>query len=184
MTRIFESDIEEFVIELLQSHGFNYLSPEAQELERPNLSEVVLKKRLERAIDMFNPDISEVAKEQALRQVLNLPSQNLTDNNEAFHRLLTDGIEVEYLAEHGVKGDKVWLVDFDDPGNNEFIVCNQFTLTQNNINKRPDIVLFINGLPLVVMELKNPADENTTVKKAGSSPKSVVTDSRNRYLKT
>lgn len=166
MTRIFESDIEEFVIELLQSQGFNYLSPEAQELERPNLSEVVLKKRLERAIDMFNPDISEVAKEQALRQVLNLPSQNLTDNNEAFHRLLTDGIEVEYLAEHGVKGDKVWLVDFDDPGNNEFIVCNQFTITQNNINKRPDIVLFINGLPLVVMELKNPADENATVKKA------------------
>jgi type I restriction enzyme R subunit len=166
MAGIFESNVEEFVIELLQSQGFKYLSPEEQELERPDLSEVVLKKRLRQTIDKLNPDISEVAREQAYKQVLNLPSQNLTDNNEAFHRLLTDGIEVEYLSDQGVKGDKVWLVDFDDVNNNEFIVCNQFTVIQDNINKRPDVVLFVNGLPLVVIELKNPADENATVKKA------------------
>jgi type I restriction enzyme R subunit len=166
MTGIFESNVEEFVIELLQGQGFKYLSPEEQEIERPDLSEVVLKKRLRQTIDKLNPDISEVAREQAFKQVLNLPSQNLTDNNEAFHRLFTDGIEVEYLSDHGVKGDKVWLVDFDDVNNNEFVVCNQFTVTQNNVNKRPDVVLFVNGLPLVVLELKNPADENATVKKA------------------
>ncbi|MCD6336906.1 MAG: type I restriction endonuclease subunit R [Candidatus Marinimicrobia bacterium] len=166
MIGIYESNIEEFVIELLQKQGFKYLSPEEQELERLDLSEVILKKRLRQAIDKLNPNISEAARKQAFKQVLNLPSQNLINNNEVFHRLLTDGIEVEYLSEHGVKGDKVWLVDFDDVNNNEFIVCNQFTVIQNNVNKRPDVVLFVNGLPLVVMELKNPADENTTVKRA------------------
>ena len=166
MTKIFESTIEEYVIELLQNQGFEYLAPEEQELERPNLSEVVLKKRLKRAIDELNPDISEEAKEQALRQVLNLPSQNLIDNNEAFHRMLTEGIEVEVMGAEGIKGDKVWLVDFENPENNEFLACNQFTVIENNTNKRPDVVLFVNGLPLVVLELKNPTDENATVQKA------------------
>ncbi len=166
MTKIFESTIEEYVIELLQNQGFEYLAPEEQELERPNLSEVVLKKRLKRAIDELNPDISEEAKEQALRQVLNLPSQNLIDNNEAFHRMLTEGIEVEVMGTEGIKGDKVWLVDFENPEDNEFLACNQFTVVENNTNKRPDVVLFVNGLPLVVLELKNPTDENATVQKA------------------
>lgn len=166
MTKIFESTIEEFVIELLQNQGFEYLAPEEQELERPNLNEVVLKKRLKRAIDELNPDISEEAKEQALRQVLNLPSQNLIDNNEAFHRMLTEGIEVEVMGAEGIKGDKVWLVDFENPENNEFLACNQFTVVENNTNKRPDVVLFVNGIPLVVLELKNPTDENATVQKA------------------
>ena len=166
MTKIFESTIEEYVIELLQNQGFEYLAPEEQELERPNLNEVVLKNRLKRAIDALNPDISEEAKEQALRQVLNLPSQNLIDNNEAFHRMLTEGIEVEVMGAEGIKGDKVWLVDFENPEDNEFLACNQFTVVENNTNKRPDVVLFVNGLPLVVLELKNPTDENATVQKA------------------
>ncbi|MBU0613928.1 DEAD/DEAH box helicase, partial [Patescibacteria group bacterium] len=166
MTKIFESTIEEFVIELLQNQGWQYLAPEEQETERPDLSEVVLKKRLKQAIDAINPDISEEAKEQALRLVLNLPSQNLIDNNEAFHRMLTEGIEVELMGTEGIKGDKVHLIDFAKPENNEFLVCNQFTVIENNINKRPDVVLFVNGLPLVVIELKNPTDENATVKKA------------------
>jgi type I restriction enzyme R subunit len=166
MSNIYESTIEEFVIELLQNQGFEYLAPEEQEIERPNLSEVVLKNRLKQAIDALNPDISEEAREQALRQVLNLPSQNLIDNNEAFHRMLTEGIEVELMGAEGIKGDKVWLVDFKNPENNEFLACNQFTVVENNINKRPDVVLFVNGLPLVVLELKNPTDESATVQKA------------------
>ncbi|MEN6510972.1 MAG: type I restriction endonuclease subunit R [Chloroherpetonaceae bacterium] len=166
MTKIFESTIEEFVIELLQNQGWQYLSPEKMEIERPNLSEVVLKNRLKRAVETINPTISEEAREQALRQVLNLPSQNLIDNNEAFHRMLTEGIEIEVMGEEGIKGDKVWLVDFVNPENNEFLACNQFTVIENNINKRPDVVLFVNGLPLVVIELKNPTDENATVQKA------------------
>lgn len=166
MTKIFESTIEEFVIELLQNQGWQYLSPEEQELERPNLSEVVLKNRLRRAIENINPHLSDEAREQALRQVLNLPSQNLIDNNEAFHRLLTEGIEIEVMGADGIKGDKVWLVDFENVENNEFVACNQFTVIENNVNKRPDVVLFVNGLPLVVIELKNPIDENATVHKA------------------
>jgi len=130
------------------------------------LSEVVLKNCLKQAIETINPTISEEAREQAFRQVLNLPSQNLIDNNEAFHRMLTEGIEVEVMGEEGIKGDKVWLVDFENPENNEFLACNQFTVIENNINKRPDVVLFVNGLPLVVIELKNPTDENATVAKA------------------
>ncbi|HPS55693.1 MAG TPA: type I restriction endonuclease subunit R, partial [Sedimentisphaerales bacterium] len=166
MTPIFESHIEEFVIELLQGQGYDYLSPESQELERPNLGEVVLKERLRNAIDTLNHSIPDEAKEQALRQVLNLPSQNLIDNNEAFHKMMTDGIAVEYMSDGNIKGDTVRLVDFNDILNNDFIVCNQFTVIENNINKRPDVVLFVNGLPLVVIELKNPADENATVAKA------------------
>jgi len=166
MSKIFESTIEEFVIELLQNQGWQYLSPEEQELERPNLNEVVLKNRLKQAIETINPTILEEAREQALRQVLNLPSQNLIDNNEAFHRLLTEGIEIEVMGEEGIKGDKVWLVDFAHPEKNEFLACNQFTVIENNINKRPDVVLFVNGLPLIVIELKNPTDENATVAKA------------------
>jgi len=166
MAKIFESTIEEFVIELLQNQGWQYLPPEEQELERSGLSEVVLKNRLKRAIETINPTLSEEAREQAMRQVLNLPSQNLIDNNEAFHRLLTEGIEIEVMTDEGIKGDKVWLVDFAHPENNEFLACNQFTVIENNINKRPDVVLFVNGLPLVVIELKNPTDENATVAKA------------------
>ena len=118
MTKIFESDVEQFVIELLQGQGFTYLSPEKQAAERNNLSDVVLKNRLRNAIDTLNSAMPQEAREQAFKQVLNLPSQNLMDNNEAFHRLLTEGIEVEYMSEHGIKGDKVSLIDYDDVLNN------------------------------------------------------------------
>ncbi|MEI6091783.1 MAG: type I restriction endonuclease subunit R [bacterium] len=166
MSKIFESHIEELVIELLEKQGWLYLSPEAQELERRNLDEVVLKNRLRQAIDRLNPSLGVEAKEQALRMVLNLPSQNLIDNNEAFHRILTEGIEVEVMGADGIVGDKVLMVDFETPANNEFIVCNQFTVIENGVNKRPDVILFVNGLPLVVIELKNAVDENATVQKA------------------
>lgn len=166
MTKIFESTIEEFVIELLENQGWQYVSPEDQEAERADLGQVVLKNRLKRAIEIINPNVAEEAREQALRQVLNVPSQNLMDNNEAFHRLLTEGIEVEVMGGDGIKGDKVKLIDFDSAENNEFVVCNQFTVTENNSIKRPDVVLFVNGLPLGVIELKNPVDENATVTKA------------------
>ncbi len=86
------------------------------------------------------------------------------DNNEAFHRLLTEGVDVKFgIGDGKTRTDKVWLVDFANPENNEFLAVNQFTVIENNNNKRPDIVLFINGLPLVVIELKNAADENADV---------------------
>ncbi len=164
--KITETDLELHAIELLESQDYHYLAPEAQETERESLSEVILKDRLKQAIDHINSDKPQIVREQAFRAVSRLSSQNLIENNEEFHSLLTNGIEAEFLGKNGVQGDKVWLVDFDNIHNNEFIVSNQFTVEGHDKTKRPDIVLFINGLPLVVIELKNPADENATVKKA------------------
>jgi type I restriction enzyme R subunit len=182
MTKITESQVEELAIKLLETQGWQYVSPEKQEAERVGLSEVVLKERLRAAIDRLNPDKPAVVREQALKAVLGAASQNLVEGNERFHRMLTEGIDAEFLAADGVRGNKVWLVDFEHPENNDFVVCNQFTVQSTPTppafghlpsgrggregSKRPDIVLFVNGLPLVVMELKNPADENATVKKA------------------
>ena len=166
MTKITESSVEEMAIELLEAQGYKYLSPEEQEAERENLSEVVLKKRLKDAIDRINAGKPEVVREQAFKAVLNLASQNLVENNEEFHRLLTDGIDVEYLIDGNIRGDKVWLIDFENIKNNDFLVCNQFTVKEKEATRRPDIVLLVNGLPLVVLELKNPADVQVTVKKA------------------
>ena len=166
MNKITEDEVEQVAIELLEEQGYFYLAPEEWEVELGDLSNVLLRDRLKAAIDKLNPTIPQEAKEQALRVVSNLPSQNLVENNEAFHRMLTDGIDVEYMSDDGVKGDKVWLINFKEPTENDLVVCNQFTVIQNNTNKRPDLVLFVNGLPLVVIELKNPADENATVKKA------------------
>src|SRR5690606_3195991 len=85
---------------------------------------------------------------------------------ETFHRLLTEGVNVSYQKNGDTRGDKVWLLDFNNINNNEFLVVNQFTVIENNQNKRPDIILFVNGIPLVVIELKNASDENATIKSA------------------
>jgi type I restriction enzyme R subunit len=106
------------------------------------------------------------AREEAIRRIGRLASPELVANNESFHRLLTEGIPVSYQSRGDTRGDLVWLVDWQDPDNNDFEVVNQFTIIENNANKRPDILLFVNGLPLVVVELKNPADEKATVRSA------------------
>jgi type I restriction enzyme R subunit len=93
-------------------------------------------------------------------------SPGMSTNNETFHRMLTEGIKVTYQKDGHPRGDLVWLVDFHTPENNDFVVCNQFTVIENHQNKRPDMVLFVNGLPLAVIELKNAADENATVQSA------------------
>ncbi|QQS59094.1 type I restriction endonuclease subunit R [Candidatus Peregrinibacteria bacterium] len=166
MTKIFESDVEQMTIETLQSQGYTYLTPEQQEEERPDLSDVVLKGRLRDAINRLNPDIPADAQEYALKQVINLPSQSLIENNEAFHRYLTEGVPIEYQKNGETVGGSVQLVDFENPTANNLIVTNQFTVTNDNTIKRPDVVILVNGLPLVVIELKNPTDENATVTKA------------------
>lgn len=165
---IYESDIEEMQIEILSSLGYVYLSPEEQETEREDLSEVVLKNRLRQAIARLNPDIPTDAQEDAFKQVLNLPSQNLIENNEHFHRLLTEGVPVEYNLNGDIKGDVVRLVDFENAHENDLIVCNQYSVRSDETRKtkRPDVVLLINGLPLVVIELKNASDEHATIEKA------------------
>jgi len=171
MSRITESAIEEFAIELLERQGYQYIyapdiAPDSDTPERERFEDVLLLKRLRKAVGRINPGIPADAREDAIRQVRRLHSPDLISNNEAFHRMLTEGINVSYRKDGADRGDLVWLVDFNDPENNDFLVANQFTVVENDKNKRPDIILFVNGLPLVVIELKNPADENATVKSA------------------
>ncbi|MCA9947668.1 MAG: type I restriction endonuclease subunit R, partial [Anaerolineales bacterium] len=122
--------------------------------------------RVEAAIARLNPAIPPQARLDALRQIQRLNSPSLIANNEAFHRLLTEGIPVTTHHNGQERGDLVWLVDFAQPEANDYLAVNQFTVIENGINKRPDVVLFINGLPLVVIELKNAADENATIHSA------------------
>ncbi len=164
MTKLTEATLETCVIKLLKEQGYNYLTPEQQ--GRDNFADVVLRAQLQNAIAKLNPDIPADAKEQVWRQVLNLPAPNLIDSNQAFHQMLTDGLSVEYQKNSNTVYDKAYLVDFKNPLNNSWSVCSQFTLSSNNVTRRADIVLFVNGLPIVVIELKNPLDKHATLKKA------------------
>lgn len=170
-TKITESEIEKFAIELLERQGYQYIyapdiAPDSDTPERERFEDVLLLERLRKAVGRINTDIPADAREDAIRQVRRLNSPELISNNEAFHRMLTEGINVSYRKDGADRGDLVWLVDFNDLENNDFLVANQFTVVENDKNKRPDIILFVNGLPLVVIELKNPADENATVRSA------------------
>jgi len=172
MAIICENDIEQIALCYLQNLGYSYIlgpdiSPDGEHTER-QYNEVVLVTRLRDAIDKLNPNITQDAKDDALKKILRTDSPNALINNENFHRYLTEGIDVEVRITDGIRGEKVYIVDFNQPEKNEFLAINQFTVIEGNQNKRPDIILFINGLPLVVIELKNATDENATVKAAFS----------------
>ncbi|MCU0469473.1 MAG: type I restriction endonuclease subunit R [Arcicella sp.] len=167
---ISENEIEQIAISYLQSMGYTYLvgtdiSPDGEHPER-QYNDVVLVTRFRDAIDKHNPTLSQNAKEDALKKVLRTDSPNGLINNETFHKYLIEGVEVEVRTQDGIRGEKVYLANFDQAEQNEFLVVNQFTVIEGNQNKRPDIILFINGLPLVVIEIKNATDENATVKAA------------------
>ena len=167
---ITENEIEEIALSYLQNLGYSYIlgidiSPDGEHPER-QYTDVVLTTRLRDAIDKLNPTLGQDAKEDALKKVLRTESPNTLINNETFHKYLTQGVDVEVRTADGIRGQKVYIVDFTDPENNEFLVVNQFTIIEGSQNKRPDIILFVNGLPLVVIEIKNATDENATVKSA------------------
>jgi type I restriction enzyme R subunit len=167
---ITENEIEDIALSYLQGLGYSYqlgtvISPDGEHPER-QYNEVVLVTRLRDAIDKLNPTLSQDAKEDALKKVLRTESPNALINNENFHRYLTDGVDVEMRTDSGIRGEKIYIVDFENPENNEFLAINQFTIVEGNQNKRPDIILFVNGLPLVVIELKNAVDGNANLKSA------------------
>lgn len=171
MTKLTESAIEDFAIQLFEQLGYRYIyapdiAPDGDNPERSRYDEVILKDRLRSAVQRINPSVPPHALQEALKDVERIHSPDLLANNEAFHRMLTEGVNVSYSQDGQDRGDLVWLIDFDNPENNEFVVANQFTVIENHQNKRPDLVLFVNGLPLVVIELKNAADENATIKSA------------------
>ncbi len=169
--KITENTIEEFSIELLERLGYQYIyapdiAHDGEKPERASYEEVLLTERLQNAIRRINPKVPADSQEEAFKEIQRINSPELLANNESFHRMLTEGINVSYQKDGHDRGDLVWLIDFKNPENNEFIVANQFTVIENGNNKRPDVILFVNGIPLVVIELKNPADENATVKSA------------------
>lgn len=166
-----ENEIEKLAIALLEQQGYTYingvhLAPDAPDSERTTFEEVVLKQRLENAVRRINPTIPLDAQQDAVKQILRIASPDVLSNNETFHRLLTEGIPVTKRVDGQVRGDRVFLIDFESPLHNEFLVVNQFTIVENGVNKRPDIILFVNGLPLVVIELKNATDDKTTIQSA------------------
>lgn len=171
MTKITENTIENFAIESLKHLGYRYvygpdIAYDGSSPERSPYEGVLLTERLQDAIERINPNIPIDSQREALRAIQRINSPELLTNNETFHRMLTEGINVSYQKDGYRRGDLVWLIDFDYPENNEFVVANQFTVTENGNTKRPDVILFVNGIPLVVIELKNPADENATIKSA------------------
>src|SRR5690606_26125619 len=167
MTRITENHIEQLAIERLEELGYEYIyapdiAPDGATPERDNYAQVLLLNRLQNAVKRINPDIPADAQVEAIKEIQRIASPELLTNNETFHRLLTEGIPVSKRVDGDDRGDRVWLVDFKNPHNNDFVVANQFTIIENGNNKRPDVLIFINGIPLVLLELKNAADEKTT----------------------
>ena len=155
----------------MQGLGFDYIygpdiAADAANPERASFADIILLARLRTSISRINPTLPPTALDEAVKAIQRISSPELLANNEAFHRLLTEGVNASYQKDGNTRGDLVWLVDFANPDNNEFVVANQFTIIENNQNKRPDLILFVNGLPLVVLELKNAADENTTITSA------------------
>ena len=187
MTAFTESEIEIFSLDELKDLGFSYIpgpsiAPDAEAIQafrvaepaslygspekRATYGEVVLKHILEQAIHRLNPAVAETARQEALKATLSVFSPQLIDANEAFQKMLAEGVPVTVRKDGQERGERVWLVDFQNPANNDFYAINQFTVIERNQNKRPDVLLFVNGLPLVVIELKNPADKHATVRKA------------------
>ena len=140
------------------------MAPGEPASERVSFAEVVLVARLRDAIRRLNFSIPEEAREDALRKVLRVGTPSLTQTNRAFHRMLREGVPVEYARMGGsIAGDHVRLVDFGSVQGNDWLAVNQFTVIEGPHNRRPDIVVFVNGLPLGPIELKNAADEDATI---------------------
>jgi len=168
---ITEDRIEQLTIEQLQSLGWEYvhgsvISPEGEKPERENYEQIILTHRLRKAVSVINPHIPKEAQEQAIQKILRIYSADLLHNNETFHKELVEKVKTPYQQDGFESSYEVALIDFENVEDNEFLAVNQYTIVENNQNKRPDILLFVNGIPLVVIELKNPADENATIESA------------------
>ncbi|MBK6919383.1 MAG: type I restriction endonuclease subunit R [Deltaproteobacteria bacterium] len=164
-----ESVVEQAALEWFAELGYATLfgpaiAPDEPAAERTRFDEPILAGRLRDALARLNPTVPADAIEEAFRRVSRITSPQLVDANREFHHCLVNGVSVEYLRPDGTIGyDPVQIIDFDHPDNNDWLVVNQFTITEGSHKRRPDIVVFINGLPLAVVELKNLASENATI---------------------
>ena len=171
MSAFAESVVEDAALVWLAALGYAVLhGPEiaagepAAERSDPNYRDVVLEQRLREALVRLNPDLSAEALEDAFRKLMRADAPSLIERNRTMHHMLVDGVTVEYRRPDGsIAGAQARVLDFDTPENNDWLAVNQFTIAEGQHNRRPDVVVFVNGLPLAVLELKNPADENATI---------------------
>lgn len=171
MSTINESHIEQTLIDILTSRGYNYnsgpdIAPYSSNPLREGFDSVILEKIFKDSLHKLNPEVPESARVEAYNKVLHLGSQDIMVNNEQFHTYLTNGIEVEYFKDGISKGIQVNLLDVKNISNNDFRAVNQLVVKENNNEKRFDVVIYVNGLPLVLIELKNAADEGADIGKA------------------
>jgi type I restriction enzyme R subunit len=166
-----ESVVEDAALAWLDALGYAVLhgpdiaaGESGAERSDPNYGDVLLERRLRQALVRLNPNLPSEALDDAYRKLTRVDAPSLVERNRAAHRMLVDGVTVEYRRKDGsIAGAQARVIDFDVPDNNDWLAVNQFTVVEGQYNRRPDIALFINGLPLAVIELKNPADENATV---------------------
>src|SRR6266581_4651328 len=166
-----ESVVENAALAWLEGLGYEILNgPEialdmpSAERSDPNYRDVVLERRLRQAIVRINTELPAEALEDAFRKLARTDAQSVVDRNRAVHRMLVDGVTVEYRRPDGsIAGAQAQVIDFDTPGNNDWVAVNQFTVSEGQHTRRPDVVVFVNGLPLAVIELKNSADEGATI---------------------
>lgn len=168
MPKFCESSMEIMAIEKLQAIGYSYIAgseitPNPQNSECKTYSDILLANRLFSALSHLNPYIPNEQINEVIKKLFQMNTSNLLSDNEQFHKLLIGGVYIEYRKNGNIQSDFVHLIDFENIENNEFLVVNQYTIVENNNVKRPDIILFINGIPLVIIELKNPANENATL---------------------
>lgn len=166
-----ESHIENHLIDLLIAQWYTHhygpdIAPYSDDPQRQGFDSVIMESELRASLTRLNPDLPESARHEAYQQIMHLWSPDLMTNNEKFHTMLTDGVTVEYFKDNETKGINVRLLDLEHIDKNSFRVVNQLVIKENNHEKRLDVVLYINGLPLVVIELKNALDESATLHKA------------------
>lgn len=164
-----ESHLEEATLEWFEELGYEVvfgpeISPDGEYSEREDYSDVLLSERLKEALKRINPNMSDNSINDAFRQISIPQSPSLLMNNKAFQKMITDGIDVHAKQEDGsYRTEKVYVYDFEKPLNNEFMAINQFTIIEHGIEKRPDVIIFVNGIPIVVIELKSASDENVDI---------------------
>ncbi|MFA4886413.1 MAG: type I restriction endonuclease, partial [Desulfotomaculaceae bacterium] len=170
MTKNFcESHLEEATLEWFEELGYEIvfapdIAPDGEYPEREDYSDVILAERLKEALARINPKLPGDALEDAFRQIIIPQSPGLLMNNKAFQKMITDGIDVQVKqADASYRTGKAYVFDYEKPLNNEFMIANQFTIVEHGVEKRPDVVAFINGIPLVVIELKSASDENVDI---------------------
>lgn len=165
-----EDLLEEAAIEIFQELGYSYvfapdISPDGDSPERQDYREVILKDRVKDALFKINRELPEEALHEAYRQIITFNSSLLVENNRHFHNLMRDGIEVSYVEKGQIRTKRAYIIDFENVENNEFMVANQFTIIEKE-ERRPDLIVFVNGIPLVVIELKSASDENVGIENA------------------